>query len=92
MPVAICHRLLDEKPNLDPGSVYLYTQAELDMRSRAVIRKLEAHGWYEVRQNGSHKQFQHAARLGTVTVPHPKADLAVGTLRNIAKQSGVPLP
>jgi predicted RNA binding protein YcfA (HicA-like mRNA interferase family) len=62
------------------------------MRSREVIRKLEAHGWYEVRQNGSHKQFRHSARLGTVTVPHPKADLAIGTLRNIAKQSGVPLP
>jgi predicted RNA binding protein YcfA (HicA-like mRNA interferase family) len=57
-----------------------------------VIRKLEAYGWYEVRQAGSHKQFQHAAHSGTVTVPHPKADLAIGTLRGIAKQSGVPLP
>lgn len=53
---------------------------------------LEAQGWYEVRQTGSHKQFQHPTRPGTVTVPHPKADLAIGTLRNIAKQSGVPLP
>lgn len=57
-----------------------------------MIRKLEAQGWYEVRQAGSHKQFQHAERPGTVTVPHPKADLAIGTLRNISKQSGVPLP
>jgi predicted RNA binding protein YcfA (HicA-like mRNA interferase family) len=57
-----------------------------------VIRKLEVNGSYEVRQTGSHKQFQHPMRPGTVTVPHPKADPAIGTLRNIAKQSGVPLP
>ncbi|HEX9948392.1 MAG TPA: type II toxin-antitoxin system HicA family toxin [Allosphingosinicella sp.] len=28
------------------------------MRSRAVIRGLAAHGWYEVRQTGSHEQFR----------------------------------
>lgn len=62
------------------------------MRSREVIRKLEADGWHEVRQAGSHKQFRHPTKPGTVTVPHPKADLGKGTLRSISKQSGVPLP
>lgn len=62
------------------------------MRSREVISKLEAHGWYEVRQTGSHKQLRHPDRSGTVTVPHPKADLPVGTLKSISKASGVPLP
>jgi len=62
------------------------------MRSREVIRKIDAYGWYQVRQAGSHKQFRHPTRAGTVTVPHPKADLATGTLKSISKQSGVPLP
>lgn len=62
------------------------------MKSREVIKKLEAAGWSEVRQTGSHKQFRHPARSGTVTVPHPKTDLAKGTLKSISKQSGVLLP
>lgn len=62
------------------------------MRSREVIAKIEAAGWFEVRQTGSHKQFRHFTLPGTVTVPHPKADLAKGTLKSISKASGVPLP
>jgi predicted RNA binding protein YcfA (HicA-like mRNA interferase family) len=61
------------------------------MRSREVIRKLEAAGWVEVRQAGSHKQFRHATRPGVVTVAHPKKELPIGTLKNISKASGVPL-
>jgi len=60
--------------------------------SRYVISKIEAHGWYEVRQSGSHKQFRHATMPGTATVPHPKKDLPKGTLRSISRQTGVPLP
>jgi predicted RNA binding protein YcfA (HicA-like mRNA interferase family) len=61
------------------------------MRSRDVVRKLEADGWREVRQAGSHRQFRHPERSGTVTVPHPKAELAVGTIKSIERQSGVKL-
>ena len=61
------------------------------MKSRDVIKRLRAAGWEMVRQVGSHQQFRHPDRPGTVTVPHPKADLAVGTLRSIERQSGVPL-
>jgi predicted RNA binding protein YcfA (HicA-like mRNA interferase family) len=61
------------------------------MRSREVIRRIEADGWFEVRQSGSHKQFRHRTRPGTVTVPHPKAELAIGTLKSIERQSGVKL-
>lgn len=62
------------------------------MRSREVIRRLEAHGWYEVRQTGSHRQFRHPTRPGLVTVPHPKKELPIGTLKSISKVSGVKLP
>jgi predicted RNA binding protein YcfA (HicA-like mRNA interferase family) len=62
------------------------------MHSREVIAKIEADGWFEVRQRGSHKQFHHPIKTGTVTVPHPVSDMPRGTLKSISKQSGVPLP
>lgn len=61
------------------------------MRSREVIKKIEEDGWREVRQSGSHKQFRHPTKPGTVTVGHPDSHLAVGTLKSIEKQSGVKL-
>jgi predicted RNA binding protein YcfA (HicA-like mRNA interferase family) len=62
------------------------------MKSREVIKRIEADGWYEVRQTGSHKHFRHPTKPGTATVPHPKSDLPIGTLKSISKQTGVPLP
>ena len=61
------------------------------MRSGEIIRKLEKAGWAEVRQSGSHKQFRHPSQAGTVTVPHPKAEMAIGTIKSIERQSGVKL-
>ena len=61
------------------------------MGSREIIRKLEETGWYEAAQSGSHKQFKHPSRPGRVTVPHPKRDLPIGTIRSIEKQSGLRL-
>lgn len=62
------------------------------MRSREVIAKIEAAGWFFVRQSGSHRHFRHAEREGTVTVPHPKAHIPIGTLKSISRAAGVPLP
>lgn len=61
------------------------------MRSREIIKKLEAAGWKEVRQTGSHKHFRHDSRPGTVTVPHPNSEMALGTIKSIERQSGVRL-
>jgi predicted RNA binding protein YcfA (HicA-like mRNA interferase family) len=61
------------------------------MKSAAIIKKLEAGGWQLVRQKGSHRQYRHPDRPGTVTVPHPKSDMGVGTIKSIEKQSGVKL-
>lgn len=61
------------------------------LKSREVIKRLKADGWAIVRQEGSHIQFRHKTKPGTVTVPHPKLDLAVGTLKSIEKQSGLKL-
>ncbi|HEX5237860.1 MAG TPA: type II toxin-antitoxin system HicA family toxin [Sphingomicrobium sp.] len=59
------------------------------MKSRDVIKALEAEGWYEVRVTGSHHHFRHPQRIEIVTVPHPRADLPIGTLKAIEKQSGM---
>jgi predicted RNA binding protein YcfA (HicA-like mRNA interferase family) len=59
------------------------------MRSRDVIKLLEADGWKEVARKGSHAQFKHPVKKGRVTVPDPKRDLPIGTLRSIEKQSGI---
>lgn len=61
------------------------------MDSRGVIKALEADGWEEVAQKGSHVQFKHPTKPGRVTVPHPKKDFPIGTLRSIEKQSGLKL-
>ncbi len=61
------------------------------MHSREVIRRLVDAGWFEVTQVGSHKQFKHATKTGRVTVPHPKRDLPLGTLKSIEKQAGLKL-
>ena len=61
------------------------------MHSRDVIKLLKADGWYEVNQVGSHKQFKHPTKKGRVTVPHPKRDIPIGTLKSIEKQAGIKL-
>ena len=61
------------------------------MDSREVIRALTRDGWYEVNQAGSHKQFKHPAKKGRATVPHPKLDIPVETLKSIEKQAGIKL-
>ena len=61
------------------------------MKSRDVIKAIETDGWYLLRVAGSHHHFRHSDRPDLVTVPHPKADLAIGTLKSIERQSGVKL-
>ena len=61
------------------------------MRSRDVVRKLEADGWREVARKGSHAQFKHPTKKGRVTVPDPRRDIPIGTLRSIERQSGLEL-
>jgi predicted RNA binding protein YcfA (HicA-like mRNA interferase family) len=59
------------------------------MDSRKVIQRLRDDGWYLVNTEGSHYRFKHQTKKGRVTVPHPKKDLPVGTLKNFETQSGL---
>jgi len=58
------------------------------MNSREIIARLKHDGWELVHIRGSHHQYKHPDNRGRVTVPHPKKDLPVGTLRNIYRQAG----
>jgi predicted RNA binding protein YcfA (HicA-like mRNA interferase family) len=58
------------------------------MTSHDVIAKLKKEGWILVHIRGSHHHYKHPDKPGRVTVPHPKKDLPIGTLRSIYKQVG----
>ena len=65
----------------------------LGVKIRVVIKALEQAGWVLVATRGSHRQFKHPHRPGRVTVAgRPSDDLAPGTLKSIARQSGMSLP
>jgi len=57
--------------------------------SKQIIKLLEKDGWYLHNQKGSHQQFKHLTKTGKVTVPHPKKDLPIGTVKCILKQAGL---
>ncbi|MHB1534962.1 MAG: type II toxin-antitoxin system HicA family toxin [Acidimicrobiales bacterium] len=60
------------------------------MKVREVIQILERDGWRLVRQTGSHRQFQHPDRFGTVTVAGKLSDeVRRGTLNSIWRQAGL---
>ncbi|WP_456727164.1 type II toxin-antitoxin system HicA family toxin [Bradyrhizobium sp. USDA 3397] len=61
------------------------------MKSTDIIAALKADGWTQVAQKGSHVQFKHPIKPGRVTVPHPKKDIPIGTVRSIEKQSALKL-
>lgn len=60
------------------------------MKVRELIKQLEDDGWYQARMRGSHRQFKHSSKPGTVTVAgKPNVDIPPGTLNNILKQAGL---
>ncbi|HEX7790376.1 MAG TPA: type II toxin-antitoxin system HicA family toxin [Afipia sp.] len=59
------------------------------MKSQEIIKALKSDGWKQVTQKGSHVQFKHPTKPARVTVPHPKRDVPLGTLRSIEKQAGL---
>jgi len=59
--------------------------------SREIIKKLKADGWVQVGCTGDHHHFKHPTKPGKVTVPHPRKDMVIRTLKSIEAQSGVKL-
>lgn len=58
------------------------------MNSKDIIKKLKAEGWVLHHVKGDHHQFKHPTNAAKVTVPHPKKDLPIGTVRSIYRQAG----
>jgi predicted RNA binding protein YcfA (HicA-like mRNA interferase family) len=58
----------------------------MERDSRKIIQRLVSEGFEPISVRGSH----HKLRKGgvTVIVPHPKRDLPLGTVRNIARIAG----
>ena len=60
------------------------------MKVQDIIRIIQADGWFLVRTRGSHRQFHHPVKPGTVTVAgKPSQDLAPGTVNSILRQAGL---
>lgn len=58
---------------------------------RELIKLLEDDGWFLSRQTGSHKQYHHPVKTGTVTVTdHGKSrDVDDFIVKSIMKQAGL---
>jgi predicted RNA binding protein YcfA (HicA-like mRNA interferase family) len=60
------------------------------MKVKELLALLETDGWFQVRMKGSHRQFRHPTKSGTVTVSgKPSIDIPPGTLNNALKQAGL---
>jgi len=60
------------------------------MKFKEVIKLIRDDGWYFVRQTGSHKQFHHKQKTGTVTIAgKPNDDIHPKTLKSILLQAQI---
>jgi predicted RNA binding protein YcfA (HicA-like mRNA interferase family) len=60
------------------------------MKVKEIINIIEKDGWFFVRQKGSHRQFNHSVKKGTVTIAGKLSDdIAKGTEKSILKQAGL---
>ncbi len=57
---------------------------------KELVALLQADGWRLVRQKGSHRQYHHTLKSGTVTVAgKDSVEIPPGTLNSILKQAGL---
>jgi predicted RNA binding protein YcfA (HicA-like mRNA interferase family) len=58
------------------------------MKVRELLKLLSRDGWIVDRSRGSHRQFRHPAKSGTVTVSgHPGDDVHPKTLKSVLRQA-----
>jgi predicted RNA binding protein YcfA (HicA-like mRNA interferase family) len=58
------------------------------MKVRDALKLIESDGWTLTRTRGSHRQYHHPVKPGTVTIAgHPPVDLDPKTQRSILKQA-----
>ena len=72
------------EPQVAPGTV------GPAVKVREVIKLLEQDGWRLDRQSGSHRQYRHPSKAGTVTVAgNLGGELKPGTLASVLRQAGL---
>ena len=60
------------------------------MKVHELIALIEADGWSQVRMRGSHRQFHHSSKSGTVTIAgRPSLDVPPGTAKSVLAQAGL---
>ncbi len=62
----------------------------MPLKVRDAIKLIEQDGWVLIRQTGSHRQYHHATKPGTVTIAGKESlDLGPKTERSIRRQAGL---
>ena len=62
----------------------------MPMKVKELGALLAADGWVQVRQRGSHRQYYHPWKPGTVTLSgKSNVEVPPGTLRSVLKQAGL---
>jgi predicted RNA binding protein YcfA (HicA-like mRNA interferase family) len=60
------------------------------LKVKDIIKLIEEDGWFLARIRGSHRQFHHPVKSGTVTIAGKESiDMPSGTLNNVLKQAGL---
>jgi len=60
------------------------------LKGKDVIKLIEKNGWTLARVRGSHRQFHHPSKPGTVTIAGKEGvDMPPGTLNSVLKQAGL---
>lgn len=59
------------------------------MTFREIESMILADGWKLNRTVGSHFQYIHPTKKGTVTLPRHRGDIPKGTVQSILKQAGL---
>ncbi|MCF0186981.1 MAG: type II toxin-antitoxin system HicA family toxin [Bacteroidaceae bacterium] len=60
------------------------------MKTKEVIKLLEANGWVQVRMRGDHRQFKNSSNKKIITVSGSiNDDMPIGTQKHILKDAGL---
>ena len=60
------------------------------MKVKEIIDIIESDGWYLERVKGSHRQFKHLIKKGTVTIAGKlSTDMPKGTVISVLKQAKI---
>ncbi len=73
-----------------PAEAERSVQMDVAKKVHEVVSVLEAHGWRQSRERGSHRQFRHPDMPRVVTVAGKRSDtMPVGQLASIRRNSGI---